>query len=77
MYVLYIMDLYRHRRKLLVELINADDLKLEREIRDLDTELHLNALSFTPPEEKEAALFREIVKDFNKTLVGAVRANRF
>lgn len=70
------MDLNRRRRRILVDLINADELRSDREFEDLDSELHLNSLAWIPQREKQEALYREILNDLEKISVRAINSNR-
>lgn len=69
------MDLNRRRRRILVDLINADELRSEREFEDLDSELHLNSLAWIPQREKQEALYREILNDLSKITLKAIADN--
>jgi hypothetical protein len=70
------MDLNLRRRGILVDLINADELRLQREMQDIESELSLNSLSWIPQEQKQEAIYREIFNDLRKVTLQAINSNR-
>lgn len=70
------MELNQRRRRLLIDLINSDELRTEREFEDIESELSLNSLAWIPQKKKQEALYREILNDLEKITSRAVTSNR-
>lgn len=70
------MELNHRRRRLLIDLINSDELRTEREFEDIESELSLNSLAWIPQKKKQEALYREILNDLEKITSRAVNLNR-
>lgn len=70
------MELNQRRRRLLIDLINSDELRTVREFEDIESELSLNSLAWIPQKKKQEALYREILNDLEKITSRAVTSNR-